>query len=183
MTAGQFDGLRLSKRGHGVFLRRVSPVEDAEIDGSAFAREQQFEAVTFAFGVLPEIERYGFIHRRIGKHLFNERLAFRAEGHQVVAVQAGGAVELVEVRPHLRLVHRQAAAVFDVFLGDLCIFVSGLTEDEVVSIAIPYLAAQIKVAEIGETALGEGVVVRVDVAAGAHAVHETNAGTEHRGAA
>ena len=117
MTAGQFDGLRLSKGGHSVFLWRVGPVKDAEINGSALAREQQFEAVTFAFGVLPEIERHGFIHRRIGKHLLDERLAFRAEGHQVVAVQPGGAVELIEVRPHLRLVHCHAAAVFDICLG------------------------------------------------------------------
>ena len=98
-------------------------------------------------------------------------------------MQAGGPVDLVEVGPHLRLVHRHAAAMFVLFLGDRRVFVSGLAEDEVVGIAIEDLATQVKVAEVGETALGKSFILGMNVAARAHAVHETDARPEHRGAA
>ena len=104
MAAIQFDGLGFSKGGHIIFLRRFAPIEDAEINLTALAGEHEFEAVALVFAMLPEIQWHGFIHRRILEHLFHQGLTLRAESYQIITVQAGGAVDFVEVRPHLRLV-------------------------------------------------------------------------------
>ena len=73
--------------------------------------------------------------------------------------------------------------MFDIFLGDGFIFVGGLAVYDVVGVAVEDLAAEIIVAEVREAALGECLVMRVDVTAGAHAVHKPDAGSEDRGAA
>ena len=70
--------------------------------------------------------------------------------------------------------------MFDVFLGNRRVFIGRLAVDEIVGIAIPYLAVQIEVTEIGQRAFGKGPVSWVDVAAGAHPVHESDAGSEDR---
>ena len=73
--------------------------------------------------------------------------------------------------------------MFNIFLGDGFVFVDGLAEDNIVGVAIEDFPTQIKIAEIGERALGKSFVAWMDVAAGAHAVHETDARPENRRAA
>ena len=69
--------------------------------------------------------------------------------------------------------------MFDIFLGNRRVFIGRLPVNEIVGIAIPYLAVQIEVTEISQRSFGKGHVSWVDVASSPHPVHEADAGSEH----